>query len=76
MVNDGFFHCDHCQGNSGLFNTVTGNHVDCERLAVLEFNAALMKETLTNISNLDEHSASSPVIEAVRRTIKALKELP
>ena len=75
MINDGFFHCDYCQGRAGQFNTETGNHAACERIAVLEFNVCLMLDALTKIADLEEHTASSSVIDLAQETIKGMKKL-
>jgi hypothetical protein len=44
---DGFFKCDFCGGNTGLFNVSTGNHVTCQQAAEI----AALREALSKYAN-------------------------
>ncbi len=40
---NGYYHCDHCGGSLGEFNTATGNHSNCDLIAALRAENAQLR---------------------------------
>ena len=49
----GIYVCDHCGGRFGEFNTETGNHSTCDRIAALEAENAKLREALEPFAHPD-----------------------